>query len=219
MATRELQNVLNSGELTSLYLGGITSDKKVLVSSEVQAEIADVAFTNLKDTPNSMIGKSQAKVAVNSTATGLEFVDAAYGGWTNSPNLLLTNVYQKITGFTSMLPLKNITEVSGTFTAVVGGIYTWAIERIYHNYDTAPVPPIVISMDFRKNGVSQFVKSGTISAATGPSEPSVVSFTSPFLQEVVAGDYFEVYIKATEGAQSPSNTVLIQLQLIADKIH
>lgn len=37
MATRELQNILNSGEITSVYLGGTTSAKKVTKQEDVTA--------------------------------------------------------------------------------------------------------------------------------------------------------------------------------------
>lgn len=39
MADRELQTVLNSGEITSMYIGGVSSDKKVVIKDDIEPSI------------------------------------------------------------------------------------------------------------------------------------------------------------------------------------
>jgi len=45
--TRELQVILSSGEVTSTYQGGITSDDKYLTSSEIDAKIVGGEVTSI----------------------------------------------------------------------------------------------------------------------------------------------------------------------------
>lgn len=220
MATdKELQSALNSGGITSIFLGDTTSDEKVVTSSEVDTKIAAISIDGLTDTPSTKIGSEKARVVVSDDGASIEYLSAAYGSWETGDTITLTNAYQLASSFTSMVTAKNITLASGVFTAVVSGVYTWALERIYQNEDTNPVSPISVYVDVRKNGISYLERSVIIGAATASDEPSIVSFTSPFIIEAEADDYFEFYFKAEEGAISPANTYLTRLQLTADKIH
>lgn len=193
MADIQLQTLLNSGNISGMNIGGTASGDRVTTVDDL-TPIAD-------------------------RVTALENPVVSYGAWTDEPNLALTNVFQKVTGFIPMTTPVNITESNGTFTAGVAGVYTWFLERIYVNGDTNPTPPITLTLEVRRNGIPEFTRTAIISAATAGDEPSTATFSTPFIQTVAEDDYFEFYVKAEEGTGSPSDTVLTRMQLTAHKIN
>ena len=143
----------------------------------------------------------------------------AYCCYGVSPALVLTTTFQKVTGWAELITPLNVTEVSGTFTATIGGIYEWHLERIYQNSEKSPVGITTLYIEVQKNGVTVFSRTAPIQSATANDEPMVSAFNSPFILEVTAGDYFEFYVKADDDGGNPSDTQLIQMQITADKIH
>lgn len=164
-------------------------------------------------------------VSANSTNQDIDDLQAvvslpiAYCSYTTTPSLVLTTTFQKVTGWSSFITPLNVTEASGTFTASVGGIYEWHLERVYQNTDKHPTGIINLYLEVRKNGVTVFSRMAPIQSATANDEPTISAFNSPFILEITANDYFEFYVKADDDGSNPSDTQLIQMQITADKIH
>ncbi len=219
MANKDLQTILNNGEITTIFLGGVTSNDKVLKKEEIDTALANIDFTDLSDTPTTMTSKAKQRLVVSDDATLLEFQDTAYCGYSVAPALVLTNVYQKVVGFAPTVAPRNITLVDGIITVGVTGIYTINLERIYTNEDTAPNQPVKLFLDIRRNSISEFTREAIIGAATANDEPSISAFTSPLILDVVAGDTFEMHSKAEEGLGSPSSTQLVKVNFTIDRTH
>lgn len=144
----------------------------------------------------------------------------AYCDYSSNSVLALTNVFQKATlGFTEGITPVNITETNGVFVPLVGGIYKYLIQRVYHQHDSSPLPPIELFIEMRVNGVATFSSTSMIGASTSPQEPVALSFTTPFIGEMFGGEQVTFWFKATEGTGSPSNTELVYLKVVANKIH
>lgn len=180
---------------TQVGLGNVdnTSDLDKPISDAVQDELDDI---------NALIANP-----------------VAYCCYAVAPALVLTTTFQKVTGWTPLVTPVNVTEVSGTFTAVVDGIYEWHFERIYQNTDKNPIGIINLYLEVRLNGVTVFSRTAPTMSATANDEPAINTFNSPFILEVAANDYFEFYVKADDAGGNPLDTQLIQMQITADKIH
>ena len=144
----------------------------------------------------------------------------AYCSFTTENILQLNNSFQKVdTGWTEVVTPVNISYLDGIFTTLESGVFQWNLERIYDNHDQNPSSPIELFIEVRKNGINVFERDIVIGSATGPAEPTTITFNSPFIFTVETNDYFEFYVKATEGDGSPSDTNLIRMQISANKIY
>lgn len=143
----------------------------------------------------------------------------SYCSYSSDTNILLTTTFQKVTVWSPLITPVNITESSGTFTAVEDGIYEWHLERIYKNTDKTPSDVVMIYLEVRKNGSTVFSRTSPIMSATANDEPCIAMFNSPFILEVTANDYFEFYVRGEDDGSNPNDTSLIIMQLTADKIH
>lgn len=146
-------------------------------------------------------------------------LEQAYCCYSSEPSILLTNTFQKITTFTEIVTPVNISLDNGVFTADKSGLYQWVLERGYTNEDSNPSAPIEITIEIRKNSSNViYNRTAIIGAATSNSEPSVITFTSPFIMNALFGDTFEFYFKASEGVANPSSTMLSRIQLSVNRL-
>lgn len=147
--------------------------------------------------------------------------DFSYCSYTSAPNLALTSTYQKLTVFDELIPPVKVSLVNGDFTALAGGVFQWHLERIYQNNDQNPSdPPVQLFIEVRKNSLPIFSRQAPMGSANSPSEPSIDTYSSPFIIKVDKGDVFNFWFKAEDGLGStPQNVSLTRVQLIANKIH
>ncbi len=148
-----------------------------------------------------------------------ETLEQAYCCYSGEPDMVLTNTFQKLTTFTEIVTPVNVSLTDGVFTANKSGLYQWVLERGYTNEDSNPSSPIEITIEIRKNSSNVvYSRTAIIGAATSNDEPATVTFTSPFIMNVLFNDTFEFYFKANEGASSPLSTMLNRIQLSANRL-
>ena len=215
---------IENGESLLLARGKINTFNSSVVTmsntnTDILTDIQTQLDTNTVDIENieSNIIDIEDDIAVNTASIAL-LEDKAYCSYYLTPELQLTNTYQQITTFNQLLTPVNITMVGGAFTTTTSGVFSWTLERVYTNGDSNPTAPIILSIDVRKNGVSVFNKTAIIGAATAGDEPSTISFTTPFIMSVNAGEVFTFHFKAEENGATPSDTILERVQLTANKI-
>lgn len=179
-------------------------------------------YTNIENNESGLSARTKINAVGNEVSTLSTSVDNltdnAYCCYTSEPSLALTVAEQKLTTFTEIITPVGISLNNGIFTTTKSGIYSWTLERVYTNGDTSPSNPIELTISIKKNGSVVYTRSAIIGSATGHSEPSIVSFNSPFIMSVDANDEFEFYFAATEGGSEPTSTVLSRMQLSANKI-
>jgi hypothetical protein len=147
--------------------------------------------------------------------------DFSYCAYTCEPSLSLTAEYQKVSGFTELVAPYKVLHQDGDFTALSYGIFEWHLERIYMNGDQNPSdPPVKIYIEVRKNGIHVFNRDAPMGSANNPNEPSVSTYSSPFIFNVEKGDIFNFWFKGEDGVGvDPQDVKLIRVQMIANKIH
>lgn len=146
----------------------------------------------------------------------VSFAYCSYGTDTAIP---LTTTFQNVIGWTEQITPKNISYSNGVFTAVLGGVYEWILERQYINADSNPNDGVVLTIEIRKNGQIFAERSANIATAANPNKPVYSEFASPFIINVEAGDTFSFWVKGDDGGINPTAASFIIGQLVANRIN
>ena len=146
-------------------------------------------------------------------------VTPAFSDHSRLTPIALTTTPQLVTGWTENIVPVDITEDTGVFTVNNAGTYSIQLERIYKNTDNNPSVGVNLTIDVRKNGVTSFTRTAPITAANAPSEPSIDTFTTPFIKHVEVGDYFEVYVSAEDDGSPPAGTNLVNMRVVTHKVY
>ena len=159
-------------------------------------------------------------VVINTgSSTSVEDVPIMYFDIASNPSLALTSTPQMVSGWTKIVPAVGADITDGRTTFNESGILQVSLERIYQNDDQDPNDVVEVTIEVRKNGVTLFTRSSTISSATRADEPAIASFTSNGIRDINSSDYFEVYVSGTDGDVNPASTILKSIRMIGNLIH
>lgn len=120
----------------------------------------------------------------------------------------------KITGWTEIVPSRNITVETGSITFLKTGEPFLSLERVYQNTDQNPTEVINATIDVRRNGVTLFTRTLPLASATNPNEPSIAAFTSNGIREITKGDVFEIYASAVDNGVSAQGVTMINARMV-----
>ncbi len=154
-----------------------------------------------------------------------ESLIGAYIDVDSTPNLTLTTTPQVITGWSPPIPPRNISESNGVFTFPIGGVYALTLERIYENDDANPALVVNILLEVQTDrqlgaGFETIISRDLpISAASGPNDPAIQTFTTPVTSPIQAGWQVRVRVSAEDNGSNPSNTRLIRSKIVAHRIY
>lgn len=117
MADRELQTILNSGEITQAYFGGVTSSKKVVIQEDIQLSlVALAASTSL--TSQAIVANTPEKYTWYDTAVVDQGSHVGYTLADQEINIISSGTY-KVMG-TQQFEFQNGSIVE--FTMYVNGV-------------------------------------------------------------------------------------------------
>ena len=144
-----------------------------------------------------------------------------YCDYSTTPSLKLTTTPQIVTGWSENITPFGISESNGRFTVNDSGVFKIDLERIYENDDNNPSDKVFITISVYKNSdpIAIFTRTAPIASATANDEPAIDTFTTPSMQTVNSGDYFEVYVSGEDNGLDPQDTELIRMKIVANKVH
>ena len=221
-----ITSILESQENSEaiLLLQTRTTGVETAISGSIQDQLdahtslIGINTTNISSNDTDILNLQTEQTTQNNRLQALETTIKAYSSYSLTSAVQLTNTFQKITAFTENITALNIAQSNGTVTVGASGVYVLSLEKIYRNEDVSPSEPIRIYTDIRKNGVSIYSRDVLISAATANDEPAVMSCTTPMMFNLAQGDYFEMFVRAEEGANSPTDTYLAKIESTIYKI-
>ncbi len=110
MADQQLQTTLNSGDLTSIYLGGVTTNDKLLKKSEIDAGYTAVATTTALD---ARVTTNEADILTNATNI------------TTNANGIATNVADILTNTNDIVSIGDrVTELESSHSVLLNATST-----------------------------------------------------------------------------------------------
>ena len=186
MADRELQNILASGEITSMYIGGVTADKKVQVEADMEA--ANVGFDNATTSLSATTAQTAIVELANVGLAHMALVTPYTGGQTvgtSAAKISLFDTIQKnING--AVTPVVDTSEATPahTFTIDKNGLYS-----VYGTVVAEFSSSAAVSLILYKNGSP--ISPNVELQGRGAGKPVIFSYVD--LVDLVATDVLEVY--------------------------
>ena len=121
--TRELQVILSSGEVTSTYQGGITSDDKYLTSSEIDAKIVGGEVTSINVAAYALL-ITDTILSVSYTATGACTITIPTAQITNGRRLVIKDAGGLAGTNNITIATEGAETIDGSATAVINSDYS-----------------------------------------------------------------------------------------------
>ena len=126
--TRELQVILSSGEVTSTYQGGITSDDKYLTSSEIDAKIAEsetsLVVTDIIAAAYALLVTDEI-LSVTYTATGAVEITIPTAQITSGRRIVVKDAGGLAGTNNITIATEGAETIDGAATAVISGNYNF----------------------------------------------------------------------------------------------
>lgn len=186
MADRELQNILSSGEITSMYIGGVASTDKVQVESDMEASNIgfDNSSTSLSATTAQAALVELANVGLAHMALDTPYTVGQTLGLTPIKISLFDTIHHDING--AVTPVLDTSEAvpAHSFTADKNGLYS-----IYGTVVAEFSSSAAVSLQLYKNSVAF----GRPVELQGRGAGKPVEFTYNDLVDLVATDVLEIY--------------------------
>lgn len=200
MATRELQVILNSGELSQAYFGGTAATDKVQIKSDMTG--ANVSFdnslTSLVATTVQAAIVELANVGLAHMALATPYTVGQSVGLTASKISLFDTISQDING--AVTPLVDTSESVHThkFTIDKTGLYA-----VYGNATAEFSSSAIVALILYKNGAP--ASEPIALQGRGAGKPVLFSYND--LLSLTATDYLEIYAYSDTAATSTLITV------------
>lgn len=191
MPDLQLQTILNSGGISSIYLGGTATGDKVLKKSEVDA--FDNSATSLMATTQQAALVELANVGLAHLILATPYTAGQTIGLTPSKISLFDTIHHDING--AVTPLVDTSESipAHKFTIDKSGLYS-----IYGIVSAEFASSDAVSMQLYKNAAPLGVPISIQGRGTG----KPVAFAYSNLIDIVATDYLEVYAYSDAAATS-----------------
>lgn len=192
---RDLQAILNSGQVTNMFIGGTTSDDRVIILSDLVS--ANVDFDN---TSTSLLATNVQTALVELANVGLAHMSLGTpytGGQTIGTTAIKISAFdsidQNING--AVTPVVDTSEATPAhkFTIDKTGLY-----RVYGTIEAEFASSDAVSMQLYKNGVAAG-KPVTVQGR-GSGKPVLYSYID--LAPLTATDYLEIYAFSDSAATS-----------------
>jgi hypothetical protein len=203
MADQQLQTVLNSGGITSVYLGGTTTADKVLKKSEVDA--FDNSATSLLATTQQAALVELANVGLAHMLLATPYTAGQTIGLTPSKISLFDTIHHDING--AVTPLVDTSEAIPAHKYTIDKIGLYAI---YGTVSAEFASSDAVSMQLYKNAAPIGVPVSV--QGRGAGKPVVYAYND--LLDLVATDYLEVYAYSDAAATS---TVIKSSSMIVER--
>ena len=187
MATdRDLQNILSSGNITAMQIGGITADEKVLTQIEHTAAITsfDKTLTSLVAITVQAALEELANIGYGHMILATPYTGGQTVGTTPIKISTFDTIHHDVNG--AVTPIVDISEAvpAHKFTADKTGTY-----RIYGTIEAEFASSDAVSLILYKNGV-EFGRRVTVQGR-GAGKPVLFSYID--LASLTATDYLEIY--------------------------
>lgn len=191
MADQQLQTILNSGGITAIFLGGVTTADKVLKKSEVDAfdnSATSLAATTQQDALVELANVGLAHMTLVTPYTGGQTI-----GLTPIKVSLFDTIHHNING--AVTPIVDTSEAvpAHKFTINKNGLFA-----VYGNVTAEFASSDAVSLQLYKNGAPL----GIPVEVQGRGAGKPVAFTYNDLLDLVATDYLEIYAYSDAAATS-----------------
>ena len=186
MATRELQTINNSGELTNHQLGGVTGEEKVVVFSDLTASNVDFdnSSTSLAATTSQTALVELANVGLGHMVLATPYAGGQTVGLTPVKISLFDTISHNINGAVTPVVDTNEATPAHSFTIDKSGLFS-----VYGVVNAEFSSSAAISLILYKNGSP--ISPNVELQGRGATKP--VMFTYVDLVDLVATDVLEVY--------------------------
>ena len=140
--------------------------------------------------------------------------------YTVTTPITLEPTLQLVTGWSAGYGALGFTENNGLFTVGAGldCLFSQTLERIYINTDQTLTGALTVYIEIQINGEVVFAKNAPLNAATSPSEPATLPFTTPGLLPLKGGDVIGIYVGADDDGSTPQDTKLTRIKMVGHSI-
>lgn len=207
MADQQLQTILNSGGITTIFLGGVTTADKVLKKSEVDA--FDNSATSLAATTQQAALVELANVGLAHMILSTPYTGGQIIGLTPIKISLFDTIDHDING--AVTPLVDTSEAvpAHKFTIDKGGLFA-----VYGTVTAEFSSSAVLLLTLYKNGTP--ITPPVELQGRGAGKPVMFAYTG--LVDLVATDYLEVYAVADTASTSvliTSSSMIVERKPLA----
>ena len=211
MADRDLAGILNSGELTSIFLGGVTTDDRVIKLGELTATNTDFdnALTSLTALTVQDALVELSNVGLGHMSLGTPYTGGQILGTTPVKLSAFDTIDQNINGAVTPTVDTNEATPAHLFTIDKTGLY-----RIYGTIEAEYASAASVSMQLYINGVA----AGKPVTLQGRGTGKPVLFSYIDITSLTATDYLEIYAYSDAASTSTiikSSSVIVERMPLA----